>query len=42
MKITARRRPVQDNRFQVFARRFFQPAHEFRQFFFHGIHLNLI
>src|SRR6266481_2225751 len=39
MKITARRRPVENNRFQVLARRFFQPAHEFRQFSFHRIHL---
>src|SRR5258707_2887453 len=39
MKITARRRPVEDNRFQVLARRFFQPAHEFCQFSFHRIHL---
>src|SRR6267378_6767270 len=42
MKITARGRPVQNNRFQVLTRRFFQPAHEFRQFSFHRIHLKPI
>src|SRR5882762_1387222 len=42
MKITARRRPVENNRFQVLARRFLQPAHEFCQLSFHGIHLKPI